>query len=153
MLVMERAHKRSGLNSVLNEIESSRVEDFDLSRDTAGKKRSKTVVGAKRFSRKPHAAKSFINRQSGDSDGGGKHFDIKSRKSSSTLNLGGDLGAIMTSMSETDCDLLNHGWLYKTSRGKITCDLTRGQHEHRQYRRFQLTEHSLEYSQLLQRVC
>ena len=44
------------------------------------------------------------------------------------------------------------GKLYKTSRDKITSNLTRGQHEHRQHRRFQLTEHSLEYSQLLQRV-
>ena len=44
------------------------------------------------------------------------------------------------------------GMLYKTSRGKITSDLTRGQNEHRQQRRFQLTEHSLEYSQLFQRV-
>lgn len=45
------------------------------------------------------------------------------------------------------------GMLYKTSRGKITSDLTRCQHEHRQHRRFKLTEHSLEYSHLLQRVC
>ena len=44
------------------------------------------------------------------------------------------------------------GMLYKTSRGKITSNLTRGQNEHRQQRRFQLTEHSLEYSQLLQTV-
>ena len=43
------------------------------------------------------------------------------------------------------------GMLYKTSRG-ITSSLKRGQNEHRQQRRFQLTEHSLEYSQLLQTV-
>ena len=49
-------------------------------------------------------------------------------------------------------EILCSGKLYKTSRGKISSDLRRGQHEHRQYRRFQLTEHSLEYSQLLQRV-
>ena len=47
---------------------------------------------------------------------------------------------------------IREGMLYKTSRGKITSNLIRGQHEHRQHRRFQLTEHSLEYSQLLQRV-
>ena len=148
--MMER--RRSGLNSVLNEIENSRVtslnlqDDFDLPRNTAGtrKIRSKTVVEAKRFGRK-HAAKSFINRHPDDSGGGGQYFDTKSRKSSSALNF----GAAMTLMSEN----LNHGWLYKTSRGKITSDLTRSQHENRQYRRFQLTEHSLEYSQLLQRVC
>ena len=49
-------------------------------------------------------------------------------------------------------EILNSGMLYKTSRKKVTSDLTRSQREHRQYRRFQLTEHSLEYSQLLQRV-
>ena len=48
--------------------------------------------------------------------------------------------------------ILHQGWLYKTSR-RITLHMARGQHDHRQYRRFQLTEHSLEYSQLLQRVC
>ena len=153
MLVMERAHKRT----VLNEIENSCIilqDDFDLSaRNTAGNrgKRSKTVVGAKRFNRK-HSA--FINSQPSESDGGGEHLDTKSSRSSSNLrnrdawNYG---ATAMTSMRE-NCDLLNHGWLYKTSRGKITSDLTRSQHENRQYRRFQLTEHSLEYSQLLQRV-
>ena len=48
---------------------------------------------------------------------------------------------------------IHEGMLYKTSRGKITSNVIRGQHEHKQHRRFQLTEHSLEYSQLLQMVC
>ena len=49
--------------------------------------------------------------------------------------------------------IVYEGMLHKTSRTKITTNLRRTQNEHRQYRRFQLTEHSLEYSQLLQRVC
>ena len=52
-----------------------------------------------------------------------------------------------------DTEKVHEGMLHKTSRGKITSNVIRGQHEHRQHRRFQLTEHSLEYSQLLQRVC
>lgn len=49
--------------------------------------------------------------------------------------------------------IVYEGMLHKTTRTKITSNLRRTQNEHRQYRRFQLTEHSLEYSQLLQRVC
>ena len=55
--------------------------------------------------------------------------------------------------NDAEKEKVYEGMLHKTSRGKITSKLIRGQHEHRQYRRFQLTEHSLEYSQLLQRVC
>lgn len=55
-------------------------------------------------------------------------------------------------LEQVDREIVRHGMLYKTTRSKITSELTRGQHEHRQHRRFQLTEHSLEYSQLLQRV-
>ena len=53
----------------------------------------------------------------------------------------------------TEKQNIHEGMLYKTSRGKITSKVIRGQHEHKQHRRFQLTEHSLEYSQLLQMVC
>lgn len=56
-------------------------------------------------------------------------------------------------LEQTDREILYDGMLHKTTRTKITSDLRRTQHEHRQYRKFQLTEHSLEYSQLLQRVC
>ena len=52
-----------------------------------------------------------------------------------------------------DTEKVYEGLLHKTSRGKITSNVIRGQHEHRHHRRFQLTEHSLEYSLLLQRVC
>jgi len=45
------------------------------------------------------------------------------------------------------------GWLHKTNRPKWTNIMTREPHEHRQRRRFKLTEHSLEHSHLLQRVC
>ena len=55
--------------------------------------------------------------------------------------------------NDAEKEKVHEGMLHKTSRGKITSKLIRGQHEHRQHRRFQLTEHSLEYSQLLQRVC
>ena len=49
--------------------------------------------------------------------------------------------------------VLMSGWLYRTSRPKWSDDITRASHEHRQHRKFKLTEHSLEYSHLLQRVC
>ena len=55
--------------------------------------------------------------------------------------------------NDAEKERVHEGMLHKTSRGKITSKLIRDQHEHRQHRRFQLTEHSLEYSQLLQRVC
>jgi len=45
------------------------------------------------------------------------------------------------------------GWLHKTNRPKWTNRMTREPHEPRQRRRFKLTEHSLEHSHLLQRVC
>jgi len=48
-------------------------------------------------------------------------------------------------------EILHQGMLHKTSRAK-TATTSRKQSEHRQYRRFQLTEHALEYTQLLQRV-
>lgn len=56
-------------------------------------------------------------------------------------------------LEQADNEVVYQGMLHKITRIKITSDLRRGQHEHRQHRRFKLTEHSLEYSQLLQRVC
>ena len=58
-----------------------------------------------------------------------------------------------SALEPAEREIVRQGMLHKTTRTKITPELRRGQHEHRQYRRFQLTEHSLEYSQLLQRVC
>lgn len=56
-------------------------------------------------------------------------------------------------LEQIEKEVVYEGMLHKTTRTKITANLRRTQNEHRQYRRFQLTEHSLEYSQLLQRVC
>ena len=56
-------------------------------------------------------------------------------------------------LEQANREVVRQGMLHKTTRSKITSELRRGQHEHRQHRRFQLTEHSLEYSQVLQRVC
>ena len=56
-------------------------------------------------------------------------------------------------LEQADKEIVRQGMLHKITRTKITSELRRSQHEHRQHRRFQLTEHSLEYSQLLQRVC
>ena len=152
-MMAETAHK-----SVLKEIEKSRVisvflqensrDDYDFSRSAKAEQsrttgvliRANTEIGDKRGPAHVQSTKKGPN----VCDGPGEH-DLDTRKLSSTLN---SRDTTFISVSE----ILNHGMLYKTSRGKITSDLTRGQHEHRQYRRFQLTEHSLEYSQLLQRV-
>ncbi|XP_065898553.1 1-phosphatidylinositol 4,5-bisphosphate phosphodiesterase delta-4-like [Dysidea avara] len=56
------------------------------------------------------------------------------------------------SMLAQQSGVLMSGWLYRTSRPKWSNDITRTSHEHRQHRKFKLTEHSLEYSHLLQRV-
>lgn len=53
---------------------------------------------------------------------------------------------------ELSHEILHHGMLYKTTRPKTT-RTTRAHSEHKQLRRFQLTEHALEYTQLLQKVC
>jgi len=55
--------------------------------------------------------------------------------------------------AQKNCGVMLSGWLYKTSRPKHTTEFTRAPHEHRQHRKFKLTEHSLEYNHLLQRVC
>ena len=143
ILMMEAAHK-----GVLNEIEKSRVislylqdnsrEDYDFSSSTkpsraTGIIRAKSQVGHNCKQSRSHRGQASVVCD-------GKHA-LDSSKKSSTVDS-------QFSVSE----ILNYGMLYKTSRGKITSDLKRGHHEHRQYRRFQLTEHSLEYSQLLQRV-
>ena len=55
--------------------------------------------------------------------------------------------------AQKNSSVMLSGWLYKTSRPKYTIGFTRMPHEHRQHRKFKLTEHSLEYNHLLQRVC
>ena len=143
----QTAHK-----GVLDEIEKSRVislyqqntprEDFDFSSGTeqskgAGVARAKSQIAPKR---------SYPLRQANVQS-------WKKRPSSTVCDSQHDLERIRLNSRDGTTEVRNNGMLYKTSRGKITSELTRGQHEHRQYRRFQLTEHSLEYSQLLQRVC
>jgi len=51
-----------------------------------------------------------------------------------------------------DSGVVLSGWLHKTSRQKWTDGMIRMPHEPRQHRRFKLTEHSLEYNNLLQMV-
>ena len=53
--------------------------------------------------------------------------------------------------AQKNAGVMLSGWLYKTIR-KQTKVFTRMPHEHRQHRKFKLTEHSLEYNHLLQRV-
>ena len=55
--------------------------------------------------------------------------------------------------TQKNSSVMLSGWLYKTSRPKCTVGFTRMSHEHRQHRKFRLTEYSLEYNHLLQRVC
>ena len=160
--MMETAHK-----SVLNEIEQSRVislclhddsDDFSSnakqSDETIRKTRAKTEVadkwGFRKQSREHAYAKprSFNTvRTSGVCNGHRQHFDLDFGTKPSNTKF-----STLSPRIVIPSVILNHGMLYKTSRGRITSDLTRGQHEHRQHRRFKLTEHFLEYSQLLQRV-
>lgn len=56
------------------------------------------------------------------------------------------------SSNDAEKQKIREGMLYKTSREKITSNLIRDRFEHRQNRRFQLTEHSLDYTHLIQRV-
>lgn len=159
----------------LAELKSSRVDSFDGSNDNYGAERRKAMhvknmcktdsdssVLLRR--RKPGQSlhgmgPSFesVENQPGDTNAGDDKNDLGEKRKFATLDprhmsaMRGDAGAMARTNTEEQSNLCS-GMLYKTSRGKITSNLTRGQHEHRQQRRFQLTEHSLEYSQLLQRV-
>ena len=153
--MVETAHK-----NVLNEIEQSRViclclqddsDDFSSSAkqsDKTTRTRAKTEVVDKRGARKQSRehAKSFNMRASGY-DGRQQYLNLDFDKKPYNAKF-----SALNSQDVMPSSILNYGMLYKTSRGRITSELTRGQHEHRQHRRFQLTEHFLEYNQLLQRV-
>ena len=157
--MMETAHK-----SVLNEIEQSRVislclqdadsDNFSSSAKKSDKttrtRRAKTEVKDRRGARKQiqQHTKSLFNMGSSVYDSRKKYgldLDFDSKPSNTTFST-------INSRDVMPSSILNYGMLYKTSRGRITSEVTRGQHEHRQHRRFQLTEQFLEYSQLLQRV-
>ena len=146
---MEGAHKKG----VVNEIEKSRVEsysspdsyDFFTTTESTTKQRRTMTYGP---THSPQHARSRFKKRPGSEHSLVKSVVLGRSRTSSTIGSRDVEGK----PDEVD-EILNSGMLYKTSRGKITPGLTRGPHEHRQYRRFQLTEHSLEYSQLLQRVC
>ena len=75
-----------------------------------------------------------------------------SRSATDGTDLASSQGWDEAQKDNQDSDVVLSGWLYKTSRTKWTDGMTRTPHEHRQHRRFKLTEHSLEYNHLLQRV-
>ena len=169
-----RTSNESHKKGFLAEIERCRVESFDSDFQdnydfhssapkwsSRGGKRPAAITDTRGYKRRSraHTAHSFDCEQSegkndnehklDENDGAAKFktlpWNMRSRP------RGKDLGKITEEQSEMD-ESLRHGWLYKTSRGNITSNLIRDHHEHRQHRRFQLTEYSLEYSQLLQKV-
>ena len=155
---METAHK-----SVLNEIEKSRVNSLyglqqNFSESSSAKQskaigiRAKTHHGVGYKTRNQvhaHDAQSSKKQPSGVSNA---EHDLDTKLAALNSRSRSMRSSVNTDEQPEVEKILNGGLLYKTTRGKITSDLTRGQHEHRQRRRFQLTEYSLEYSQLLQRV-
>ena len=102
------------------------------------KKRSSSRSSSRRSSRPKPAGSDDAASKSATLDSLGTALDKRRRKSEG---------------EGLEQEVVYEGMLHKTTRTKITSNLRRTQNEHRQYRRFQLTEHSLEYSQLLQRVC
>ena len=169
-----RTSNESHKKGFLAEIKRSRVKSFDSDFQdnydfhgsapkwsSRGGKRPAAITDTRGYKRsRAHTVRSFDHEQSeGKNDNEHKldENDAKfntlpaCRRNMRSRPRGKDLGKIMEEQPEVD-EFLRYGWLYKTSRGKITSNLIRDHHEHRQHRRFQLTEHSLEYSQLLQKV-
>ena len=150
-------HSHKYLRQESNVFKRNRVESFDTKEDCdfygnskTGRRAALTDSGVYNHrSRTPLHASQSLDNQSEDYSDGDAHKIDESHKKFQTLP-----GPFRSKKASGDCqpDIL-HGQLYKTSRGKITSNVTRGQHEPRQRRLFQLTEHSLEYSQTLQRVC
>ena len=147
--MMEKANKRN----ILNEIEKSRVSSLYLrqSSRTGTEYQGKVIETFTRANtyceHKPRTQPSDVSDGECDLDIKSTALNCRSRSVSCSTDLGTEERQLQVEKN------LNHGMLYKTSRVKITSELTRGQHEHRQYRRFQLTEHSLEYShELFQKV-
>ena len=159
---------------VLQELKANRVEsidhDFDADVPRSGSEHGREHVREKRYIRTTGSQwrnrRSEIQswkRRSGSSRSSAKGHEVGKEQKFATLT--GGLSSLDSALDRTRRksegavkeqaakEIVHQGMLHKTTRTKITSDLRRGQHEHRQYRRFQLTEHSLEYSQLLQRVC
>ena len=140
------SHKAHQL--VLTEIERNRVDSLESSWDSRTSSSIQRTKGNRVCITDMHMGRNVSRVRSH----GVVEVDKKDAPDSikyATLNLRSN----RPRANDTDKQKIREGMLYKTSRGKITSNLIRGQHEHRQHRRFQLTEHSLEYSQLLQRVC
>ena len=143
-------------DNVLNEIREGRVDSFDYgissSRGTkrsSHRSRAATIDdGTWRSKTNGTHAQSFENQSECHED----ELDRKIKYASLDPRIIRATAARRESEEQPD-EVKHEGKLYKTSRGKITPNLKRDQHEHRQYRNFQLTGHSLEYSQTLQRVC
>ena len=134
----QKAHQR-----LLTEIERNRVSSFECQdscdfRSTSSVERTK----AKR-AYKTDMGRSFKKR----------HGVNEENKLDDSIKYATMNPRISSKANDPEKEKVHEGMLHKTSRGKITSKLIRDQHEPRQHRRFQLTEHSLEYSQLLQRVC
>ena len=159
-----RASNKACKRNVLDEIERNRVESFDTKDDCdfygngkTGRRVALTDSGVYNHRVRPplHASQS-LNNQSEDNDDGDEHKINEDHVKFQTLpcrpNRPKKAGVNRRPKANEPLPGNLNGQLYKTSRGKITTNVTRGQHEHRQLRSFQLTEHSLEYSQRLQRV-
>ena len=155
---METAHK--------NEIEQSRVINLCLQGDfgdfsSGAKQKEKTtslmtcgakaeVVDKRRVGKQSREHANSCIMQAIVCDGQ-QDLDLGGTKPSN-CNLNFSTFNSQVKTRTIPSNILNHGMLYETSRDRITSDLTRDQHEHRQHRSFRLTEHFLEYSQLLQSV-
>ena len=147
---------------VLQEIKASRVESVDFNSDVPSKhsreKRYVRTTGSQWRNRRSEIQS--WKRRSGSSRSSSRQRRIRTEDDHNTFATMGSLGSNRprrksegSAIESADKEIVHDGWLHKTTRTKITLDLRKGQHEHRQHRRFQLTEHSLEYSQLLQKVC
>jgi len=154
------------LTKVLQEIKALRVHSIDFDGDVPqggserGRERRYIRTTGSQWRNRRSEIQSWKRRSSGS-----RHKAHKSDNQSATLGAfsptfekqrrksEGVYTPRHLSPEQMDKEIVYQGMLYKTTRAKITSDLRRSQNEHRQWRRFQLTEHSLEYSQLLQRVC
>ena len=144
---------------VLQEIKALRVPSIDFDADVprggsehGREKRYIRTTGSQWRNRRSEIQS--WKRRSGSRSSSKTHHAGDDRNKAATLDFDrGRRKSEGSPLEQGDREIVRQGMLHKTTRTKITSELKRSQHEHRQYRIFQLTEHSLEYSQLLQRVC
>ena len=160
---------------LMREIKANRVDstdfdhDVDLLKNTSGSARGREKrykrTNEGQWSRRRSQIQSWkTTRPSTRSQPsyGSRHGSTGDKNKASTLESGSPRRGRRKSDSDVIDDvpqraadlsheILHQGMLYKTTRPKTT-RTTREQSEHRQYRRFQLTEHAIEYAQLLQKV-